>query len=84
MPFFNYIIGVPLSKWFNPPSDLEPYDGSINPQEHMDAFKSRMTVAKVPNLVKCRAFPITVKKVALKWFNSLPLRSIERFSDLSS
>ena len=84
MPFSNYIIRVPLPKWFKPPFDLEPYDRSTNPQEHMDAFKTRMIVTKASNIVKCRAFLITLKKVALKWFNSLPSRSINRFPDLSS
>ena len=48
----------------------------------MDTFKSRMALAGVSDPVKCRAFPITLKKVFLKWFNSLPPRSINRFSDL--
>ena len=50
----------------------------------MNAFKSRMALAKVSDSVKCRAFLITLKKATLKWFNSLPLRSIKRFSDLST
>ena len=50
----------------------------------MDAFKSRMALAGASNLVWCRAFPITLKKVELKWFNLLPSRSINRFSNLQS
>ena len=56
----------------SPSSNMEPYDGSFDHQEHKDAFKSRMALAGVSDLVKCRAFPITLKKAALKWFNSLP------------
>ena len=70
MPFSDYIMGVQLPKGFKPPSDLEPYDGSTNPQEHMDAFKSRVALVGASNPVKCQAFSITLKKVALKWFNS--------------
>ena len=50
----------------------------------MDAFKSRMALAGASNPVRCRAFPITLKKAALKWFNSLPPRSIGKFFDLQS
>ena len=50
----------------------------------MDAFKSRMTLVEASNLVKCPAFMITLKKATLKWFNSLPPRSINRFFDLPS
>ena len=63
---------------------MELYDGSTDPQEHMDAFKSRMALAGVSDPIRCRAFPITLKKAALKWFNSLPPRLINRFSDLVS
>ena len=83
-PFSDYIIGTQPPKGFKPPSNMEPYDESSDPQEHMDAFKSRMALAGVSNPSKCRAFPITLKKAALKWFNSLPPRSINRLSDLSS
>ena len=62
----------------------EPYDGITNPQEHMDAFKSKMTPVGASNPVKCRFFPITLKKATLKWFNSLPPMSINKFSDLAS
>ena len=83
MPFSDYIMSISLSKGFKPPTDMEPYDGSMEPQKHMDAFKSRMTLAGAFDLVNCRAFPITLKKVALKWFNVLPSRSINKFSDPS-
>ena len=50
----------------------------------MDSFKSRIALAGVSDPVKCRTFPITLKKAALKCFNSLLPRSINRFFDLSS
>ena len=71
-PFSDYIMGTQPSKGFKSPSDMEPYDGSSDPQEHMDAFKSRMALAGVSDPIKCRAFPITLKKAALKWLNLLP------------
>ena len=70
MSLSDYIMGVSLPKGFKPPFDMEPYDKSTNLQEHMDAFKSRMTLAGAFEPVKL--------------FNSLPLRSIDKFSDLAS
>lgn len=84
MSFSDYIMNIQPPKGFKPPTDIEPYDKSTDPQEHMDAFKSRMALARASDPVKCQVFPITLKKVALKWFNSLPSRFINRFSDLSS
>ena len=46
--------------------------------------KSRMALARASDPMRCRAFPITLKKATLKWFNSLPLRSINKFLDLQS
>ena len=82
MPFSDYIISVKLPRGFKPPIDMEPYDGSSDQQEHMDVFKFRMTLAGVSDPMRCRAFPIMLKKAALKCFNSLPSRSISKFSDL--
>ena len=82
MPFLEYIMSMKLSRGFKPPTDMEPYDGSFDPQEHMDTFKSKMALAGASDPVRCRAFPITLKKAALKWYNSLPSRSICKFSDL--
>ena len=84
MPFSNYIMSIQPPKPFKPPTDMDPYDGSTDPQEHLDAFKSRMVLTGASDPIKCRAFPIMMKKAALKWFNSLARRSINRFSNLSS
>lgn len=83
MPYSDYIMSFSLSKGFKPPTDMEPYDGSADPQKHMNAFKSRMTLVRASDPVTCRAFPIRLKKAALKWFNVLPSRSINKFSDPS-
>lgn len=53
MLFSDYIMGVQPPKGFKPPTNMEPYDRSIDPQEHMDAFKLRMALARASDLVKC-------------------------------
>ena len=77
-------MSVKLPRGFKPPTDMEPYDGSSDPQEHINVFKSRMVLAGASDLVRCWVFSITLKKAALKWFNSLPSRSIYKFLDLQS
>ena len=66
MSFSDYIVSMKLLKDFMPPTYIEPYDESTDPQEHMDTFKSRMTFAAASDLVKCRTFLITLKKAAFK------------------
>ena len=84
MPFSEYIISVKLPRGFKPPIDMKPNDGNSDPQEHTNAFKSRMALAGALDLVRSRIFSITLKEAALKWFNSLPSRSIYKFLDLQS
>ena len=84
MSFSDYIMSVKLPRGFKPPTDMESYDGSIDPQEHMDVFKSIIALIGASDPIRCRAFLITLKKPALKWFNSLPSRSLNRFLDLQS
>ena len=53
MPFSDYIISANLRRGFKPLTDMEPYDGSSDPQEHVDAFKSRMALARASDPVRC-------------------------------
>ena len=72
--FVDYIMSIRVPKGFKPPTDVEPYKGSTDPQEHIDAFKSRITLVRASNPIKCRAFLITLKKTTFKGFNLLALK----------
>jgi len=55
-PFTNSIIGVPLpDKWkgFN----RDHYDGTTDPNEHMDAYTTHMSLYTSDDMVLCRVFP---------------------------
>ena len=57
-PFSDYIMGTQPSKGFKSSSDMEPYDGSSDPQEHMDAFKSRMALAEASDSLSAEHFQL--------------------------
>ena len=82
--FSDHIMTVPLLLGFKHPIDMEPYDGTLDPEDHLDSFKSKMCLDRVLDLVKCRAFPMNLEKAELKWFNSLPSRLINKLLDLFS
>ncbi|XP_057719322.1 uncharacterized protein LOC130933719 [Arachis stenosperma] len=42
-----------------------------------------MYLADASDATRCKAFPTTLTKAAMKWFDSLPLRSVTSFDDLS-
>ncbi|KAL4343887.1 hypothetical protein AHAS_Ahas11G0123300 [Arachis hypogaea] len=56
--------------------DMDPYDGASSPSHHFSNFRSRMYLTEASNETRCKAFPTTLTKIAIKWFDSLPSRSI--------
>ncbi|XP_057755630.1 uncharacterized protein LOC130974797 [Arachis stenosperma] len=59
------------------------YDGTTDPRHHLSNFKSRMYLADASNATRCKAFPTTLTNSAMKWFDSLPPRSVTSFDDLA-
>ncbi|XP_057745627.1 uncharacterized protein LOC130963540 [Arachis stenosperma] len=59
------------------------YDGTKDPQEHLTAFEARMNLEGVGDVVRCRAFPVTLAGPVIWWFNALPQESITAFADIS-
>ncbi|XP_072077906.1 uncharacterized protein [Arachis hypogaea] len=59
---------------------MDLYDGTTDPKHHLSNFKSRMYLADASDATCCKTFPT---KAAMKWFDSLPLRSVTSFDDLS-
>ncbi|XP_072064511.1 uncharacterized protein [Arachis hypogaea] len=63
--------------------DMNLYDGTTNPKHHLSYFKSRMYLADASDATHCKAFLTTLTKAAMKWFDSLPPRSVTSFDDLT-
>jgi len=64
-PFTNTIVEVPLpDKWkgFN----QDRYDGFTDPNEHIDAYTTLMTLYSSDNAVLCRVFPTSLKGATLR------------------
>ncbi|XP_015956200.1 uncharacterized protein LOC107480559 [Arachis duranensis] len=71
-----------VSRNFKSPN-MDLYDGTTDPKHHLSNFKSRMYLADAFDATRCKAFPTTLTKAAMKWFDSLPPRSVTSFDDLS-
>ncbi|MED6193468.1 hypothetical protein PIB30_019764 [Stylosanthes scabra] len=80
IPFPNRILRVQLPRHFVKP-DME-YDGSTDPHEHLRDFEHRMVYDKAIDKVKCRAFPVTLTRLANKW-STLSTRSISTFVEFN-
>ncbi|XP_010667376.1 uncharacterized protein LOC104884429 [Beta vulgaris subsp. vulgaris] len=62
---------------------IDPFDGIIDPDDHLSAYKHQMYVQAMDDATWCKNFPATLKGVAKKWFNNLPVNSVNNFTKLS-
>ena len=81
-PFTTKVLNRPFSPKFHLPQ-LESYDGSKDPLDHIESFKTLMLLQMTPDKVMCKAFPTTLKGVARVWFSKIPSKTIANFEQLS-
>ena len=62
---------------------LENFDGTKDPLDHLESFKTMMCLQGVSNKIMCRAFPTTLKGPARIWFKKLIPGSVGSFAQLS-
>uniref|UniRef100_A0A2N9F5L1 RNase H type-1 domain-containing protein n=1 Tax=Fagus sylvatica TaxID=28930 RepID=A0A2N9F5L1_FAGSY len=81
-PFIPSIADFLLPSRFKIPL-LENFDGTKDPFDYLEAFKTIMQLQAVPEEIMCRAFPLGLKGSARVWFNKLESESIGSFIQLS-
>ena len=81
-PFTASVLESPLPPKFHLPQ-LEVYDGTKDPLDHIRAFKTLLNLKQTPGKVICRTFLATLRGAAQIWFNKLPTVSIANFDQLS-
>ena len=82
-PFTAPVTSFPLPPKFHMPQ-VENYDGSKDPLDHLESFKTLMHFQGVLDEIMCRAFPTTLKGLARIWFNRLTPNFIGTFKELSA
>ena len=81
-PFTTEVLNRPFPPKFCLPQ-LEPYDGSKDPLDHIESFKTLILLQMTLDEVICRAFPTMLKGVARVWFSKIPPRTIVDFEQLN-
>ncbi|XP_020216897.1 uncharacterized protein LOC109800527 [Cajanus cajan] len=71
-----------LDNWKSLP--IDKYDGTTDPDEHLDVFLTQVTLSTTDDAALCHIFPTSLKGRALSWFTRLPPNSIDSFNTLSS
>ena len=77
-PFTANVLECPLPPKFRLPQ-LEFYDGTKDPLDHIGAFKTILNLQQTPNKVIYRSFPATLRGAVRVWFSKLPASSIVNF-----
>ena len=81
-PFTAFVTSFSLSSKFCMPQ-VEAYDRSKDPLDHLNSFKTLMHLQGVANEIMCRAFPTMLKGPERLWFSKLMPNSISTFKELS-
>ncbi|XP_065638791.1 uncharacterized protein LOC136071425 [Quercus suber] len=76
------IEGARLSRRFNQPT-FTIYNGKTDPVEHVSHFNQRMAVYSRDEALMCKVFPSSLGPVAMRWFNSLKVDSINSYQELT-
>ncbi|XP_057520742.1 uncharacterized protein LOC130801008 [Amaranthus tricolor] len=58
------------------------FDGTQDPQEHIESYRAHMAVNTTCKAFLCKFFPTTLSGLALSWYTSLPCGSVESFAQL--
>ena len=82
-PFTAPVTSFPLPPKFHM-SQVENYDGSKDPLDHLESFKTLMHLQGVLDENMCRAFPTMLKGLVRIWFNRLTPNFIGTFKELSA
>jgi len=82
-PFTDDIIVAPLpDKWRG--LTMTFYDGSSDPDEHLNIFRNQMTLYMIDQTVWCKVFPTSLREGPLGWFTGLPANSVTNFKVLET
>jgi hypothetical protein len=77
-PFIPSITNFPLPPRFKVPP-LKNFDGTKDPFDYLEAFKTIMQLQAVPEEIMCQAFPMGLRGSTRVWFNKLESESIGSF-----
>jgi len=61
---------------------MDWYDRTINPDEHVDIYVTKVSLYTDDDIIFCHVFPTSLKRAALSWFTHLTPYSIDNFETL--
>ncbi|XP_077251921.1 uncharacterized protein LOC143891169 [Tasmannia lanceolata] len=80
LPFTDNVMSVPAPKGFKMPL-VPQYDGTTDPVDHLETFRTMMLLHDASYGFLCRAFPTTLTGATRDWYSRIKLNSISNFDD---
>lgn len=77
------IAGTKIPKALEKPPQLPTYTGKGDPDEHVDTFDLILDYRDASDNVRCKLFPLSLSKSALKWYRELPPASIKSWTQFT-
>ncbi|KAL0383020.1 UNVERIFIED_CONTAM: hypothetical protein Scaly_0589300 [Sesamum calycinum] len=81
-PFATHILAEAIQPGIKIPN-INEYDGTKDPQDHLDKFLAKADLLDISNAAYCKIFRMTLTGKAMTWFNTLPSGTIDSFEQLS-
>ena len=81
-PFTREIEKAKLPRHFHQPT-FAMYNGRMDPVEHVNQFKQKMTVHSQDKALMCRVFSSSLGPMPMRWFDGLRKTSISSFKKLT-
>ncbi|GAU27038.1 hypothetical protein TSUD_314000 [Trifolium subterraneum] len=81
-PLSRRIMGIPLPRGLEKPPTLDKYDGTTDPDEHVQSVETALDYRNLRGSIKCKLFPLSLVRGASTWWRNLPPGSIDSWEEL--
>ncbi|GAU48076.1 hypothetical protein TSUD_81360 [Trifolium subterraneum] len=81
-PLSRRIMDIPLPRGLEKPPTLDKYDGTTDPDEHIQSVETALDYRNLRGSIKCKLFPLSLVRGASTWWRNLPPGSIDSWEEL--
>ncbi|GAU42711.1 hypothetical protein TSUD_382470 [Trifolium subterraneum] len=81
-PLSRRIMDIPLPRGLEKPPTLDKYDGTTDPNEHVQSVETALDYRNLRGSIKCKLFPLSLVRGASTWWRNLPPGSIDSWEEL--
>ncbi|GAU27977.1 hypothetical protein TSUD_373720 [Trifolium subterraneum] len=81
-PLSRRIMDIPLPRGLKKPPTLDKYDGTTNPDEHVQSVGIALDYRNLRGSIKCKLFSLSLIRGTSTWWRNLPPGSIDSWEEL--